>query len=725
MTFLIGTIKKWCEEGSIVLTLTRVHMVGPPGAGKTCTQCLLLNEDPPRHEFLADSSLTDSHTLSKSITKSTPIACKAVKALRVSIDNDETWKVVSRDELIERLATDLKQNKISQQELPLFQESGSGGNVANKEVPQEEILNSGSVIKEIADVIHNAKAQLSDRWVYIVDSGGQPAYQELLPLFTRAASLNIITIDISKGIDEDFEFMYRINGKEFKCDKKMKHSNRKIFKDVVSSITLKKPLNLAYDVSKHPQHSMNFVVGTHYDILVKEFGEKKAEDKVLQMSKELMSPRTLMPYLKSYVISNMHEDSIILPVDTLLPSKSEERAQATKKLLNTISKRVEVSLTVKLPIRCFAFELYLEDKAESKGFVTRSEAIEGGKMLYMSEADVDEALTYLHHCTIILYYPMIKPQLVFINPQKILDVLSHLLALTYVDNESAQLLVRGIEEKEIIDLKVRGYFQEALLKKLTAVFTEEFQPEYFINLLRHLHIIAELVTCNGDVNYFIPSVLPAYDNSFNIHASKIKPLLYVWIEMEKEWESYITVPVPQGIFPLLIVHLLKQKEYVVQFPSLPDHCKYRNACMLWIFIEGRRCTLHIINHSAHIEVYFTGFEVYCPQVRELLTTAINRSSKIINVKHCHAHAFPCLNASTSDTSEKCYCVVNDEDKKIVNCTLCLRPADISKDDTSYWCWFGSESVTEVISSGEYFLMLHLVYTNFHSTQLSQKMCIWI
>ena len=133
-------MKEWCEEGSIELTLTRVHMIGPPGSGKTCTQHLLLNEDPPKHDARpatepppSDLTASSDHTLtahdgiedtpsnptpsplpSKSITKSTPIACKAVKALRVSVDNKKKkkiWKAVSRDELIERLASDLKSRK--------------------------------------------------------------------------------------------------------------------------------------------------------------------------------------------------------------------------------------------------------------------------------------------------------------------------------------------------------------------------------------------------------------------------------------------------------------------------------------------------------------------------------------------------------------------------------------------------------------------------------------
>ena len=757
-------MKKWCEEGTIELTLTRVHMIGPPGSGKTCTQCLLLNKDPPKHDpkpttdhqppsdphTLSDhtptahviTDMSSEHAfnspLSKSITKSTPIACKAVKALRVSINNDdEIWEAVSRNDLLERLASDLKRSKneldrkVSQQKKPRLKSSGlpslssqlesgsAGASAVDEESSQVEFLtenhesrgaehsdsedvaqhyDSGSILNKIVTLIPEAKAQLSDKWVYIVDSGGQPAYQELLPLFTRAASLNIITIDLSKNLDNKFKFTYRINGKEFECDEKMKYSNRELFKFAVSSDTLRKPLNLSYEVTKSPQHSMNFVVGTHYDILVEEFGEIMAEEIVLQMSEELMSPQTLMPYLTNYIISNIQSNSMIVPVDTLL-TNSEERAKTSKILTNTISDRVEVSLTVKLPICCFTFELYLENKAENKGFVTRIEAVQEGKKLYMSEADVNEALAYLHNCTIILYYPEVEPKLVFCDPQRILDVLSHLLALTYVDYQSAQSFAMGIEQKEIVNLKDRGYFQEALLKKFTEAFSEEFQPRYFINLLKHLHIIAEFEYSNGEVCYFLPSVLPAYDNSFNTTAS-IKPLLFVWIKY-LEIESCVSVPVPQGIFHLIVVQLLTQKEYKVQFPSsLTYHCKYRDAVMLWIFFNKKRYTLQIINCSTHIEVHFigNGSEVYSPQVRELLTTAVNKSSDSISVKHDHVYAFPCLNTSTSGTNEKCYCIVDDEER-IANCTLCPCPANISEDDRSYWCWFGMDYDSPVVNSG--------------------------
>ena len=44
------------EEGSVDLTITRVNMLGAPGAGKTCAECLLLNETPTVRGLAADNN---------------------------------------------------------------------------------------------------------------------------------------------------------------------------------------------------------------------------------------------------------------------------------------------------------------------------------------------------------------------------------------------------------------------------------------------------------------------------------------------------------------------------------------------------------------------------------------------------------------------------------------------------------------------------------------------
>ena len=728
----VGTLEKWCKEGIMKLTLTRVLMIGPAGSGKTCAQCLLLNEDPPslKSAISSDSStsfdplantpsatsspsasplissdsttevqssgLTPHSIVSKPTTDSTPIACKAVKALRIAFDGKESWNRISRDELLQKLASSLKEaaNKASQSSQKNDSQS-TAETIDLEKTPVEHYDDPGDVFKKIADLIPKAEAQLSEKWVYIVDSGGQPAYQELLPVFTRAATLNVITLDISKDVDEEFEFMYRINGRGFNCDNGMKYSNRRIFNFVVSSASVQKPIDSDL-VKRQPKHSMSFVLGTHYDVLINKTNEKDAATRVMQMSEKLMLE---LPHLENRIISKEHGNSVIhvYPVNTMTQD-SVERKEISGKILEIMSKCTEVIIEIKVPIRCFVFELYLEEKASSKGFVTKDEAIEEGKKLYMNDDDVETALTFLHTSTIILYYPEIKPQLVFIDPQKIINVLSHLLALTYVDDSTAKSLAPSILKDEMTRLTNEGCFNEVLLNKFKDVFSDHFTPKYFINLLQHLHIIKSQPQI-GDDCYFLPSALPAYNNSYDKDLPEsIKPLYYVWQEQEGELRSK-NILVPQGIFILIYVkllYLLEQKEYFDKM-EFTHHPKYRDAFSLWIHIKGKRCTLYIINnHSRHIEVYFKGPENYCPQVSKLITTAIDESSDVIRAKRNYVSAFPCPNKT-----DQCYCIV-DEEYKVANCSNC-DSNDISESD-SYWYWFDSSSAGKLLL--EY---IHLAY----------------
>ncbi|XP_019858953.1 PREDICTED: uncharacterized protein LOC109587158 [Amphimedon queenslandica] len=161
-----------------------------------------------------------------------------------------------------------------------------------------------------------------------------------------------------------------------------------------------------------------------------------------------------------------------------------------------------------------------------------------------------------------------------------------------------------------------------------------------------------------------------------------KPLLIVW----REEESEEILPVPTGLFPLTIVHLLNQKECVTKIsPSTPEYYKFRDAMSLKITFEGKEDSLHLINRYTHIEVYFTGPTQHCPLVRKLLTTAIDNSSDAMHLKHNYVNAFACLSKRN-----RCYCIVRPrEGGHIVNCTVCSVSAAISSD---HWYWFESGPV---------------------------------
>ena len=674
--YYIDAVGKWMDEGSVDLTVTRVNMLGAPGAGKTCSQLLLLNEDPPTNDT------------------STPIACPAVRATRVAICDKTIWNRVTRANLLDELAADLDavshEKKREEPPLPVVlslpdntqpsteiqpdpsptpHKPNQAVSSETKPIKEDKEYHTEAVVQEIL-ATEPKGIRKSDHWLYVIDSGCQPAYQELLPLFTRAASLNIITLDLSKPFNERFDLMYRIDGKYFPCHSKS--SQLAFFQSAVSTGASFKPLDISC-ISKKPTHSMHLVLGTHYD---------KVSDATLKEKEEILksSMSSLESYLQNCVI-HQSDDSVIFPVNTI--AASEERAKYSEEICKAIwLDGSDASLKIKIPIRWFAFELSLPEQS----IVSVKEALSIGERYGMKEEDTKQALRYFHDVSLMLYYPEVT-NVVFIDSKPILEILSQLLALTYVNKIDALASISDepLPPKITKNLK-EGFFNEDIFERLkskSVVFSlPEFQLSDLIRLLLHLNIITKLED-EQKGHYFIPYALPSYNEPVSIKETNAKSLVIVW----REEKSEEILPVPTGLFPLTIVHLLNQKEYVTKIsPSTSEYYKFRDAMSLKITFKGKEETLHLINRYTHIEVYFTGPTEHCPLVRKLITTAIDNSSDAMHLKHNHVNAFACPTKSTS-----CYCIVrSSEDGNIVNCTVCPVSATVSSD---HWYWFESGMYT--------------------------------
>ena len=692
-------------EGNVELTVTRVIMYGTPGSGKTCAQHLLLDEDPP-----CGTNSNPSYSMHH-VNDSTPAACRAVKATRVSIDKKK-WKRISEFDLRTKLVGSLKakvEPLAGNQEEE--QQQGSGPNDASENVlqsiePETSEDDDGdhddddAIDLEIAELIPQSNnAQLSEKWLYIIDSGGQPAYQELLPLFTRAASLNIITIDLSKPLDEKFQFTYRINGKDFPCH--FKSTQLASFQSAISSGENFKQLNIPSTfVERKPKRSMHLILGTHFDVVKHDLAV------VSQLQDTLFSNSLLKSYLQNCVIyrengNSKNDDSKIFPVNTLDKEKRAEYSEEICKAIYCLGN--DASLTIKLPLRWFAFELALP----KKNFIAMKNVFSIGKKYQMSKEDTKVALRYLHDVTLISYYPEVL-DVVFPDPQPILDILSHLLALTYVgfntDAWEAILSPPQLSPEVLSNLK-DGFFNEDLLRILKSginFFGPGFESSDLITLLKHLKIIIQVENeRKGD--YFIPYALPSYDSVPPCNGAKRLCLLY-WMKEKSQ-----ILPVPPGVFPQTIIHLLDQKEYTIEISK--EDKNYRDAMVLWIYIDGAS-KLHIINCYSFIEIAFDGpDEEKCPIVRKIVTKAMNDSSCFLNDDMRNR-----LHPAFFVPDSKCHYVVTDESKKEYR----VEPPCSRQLDESYWhCWFGKSST----SSGTFHCWLLLcTFTNYVSFIICFTFC---
>ncbi|XP_019861480.1 PREDICTED: uncharacterized protein LOC109589952 [Amphimedon queenslandica] len=676
-------------------------MHGLPGAGKTCSRHLLLNEDPP------------------SSTDSTPIACPAVKATRISVDDkNKKWERVEVKDLYDQLASHLKEvpneteleQKKDEASLNLDDIFDSSDDIFDssdedeiddktddepieiKPIEKKPVENEQTEINptkvnptetEVVKKVMNAETSknFSTNWVYFIDSGGQPAYRELLPLFTRAAALNIITIDLTKGLDEKCEFQYRIDQHVSPINTDLKYSNRDIICSTVSSEAMLNSIEIPYvaEPEKHKGiHARYLVLGTRKELVT--------EEELKEMDKSLISSSSLD--LKN-IIQRVPEKSIIFPVNTLLRGGSDERKKASIDLCTAIS-NCELEITIELPIRLLTFEiaLQLEAMKNKQSFLTKEEVIEIGKSLRLdTKSDINDALQYLHNVTIILYYPAVLPNIIFVDPKPILDVLSRLIAITYIDQSNLHLIAKASDER--IRLKKYGLFKEGLLEKIgqQKIFDKNFESSHMIKLLEHLHIIAKVINKDEKQNeYFFPCALPSCDK-LNDPPTEIQPLLIAW---EINNSGTATLAIPQGLFPLTIVHLLKEKN-VVDFSPDPDSdnefYRYHDAMSLRVYKDH---FIHIINCYTHIKIQFRGnYKNSCLKIRELVTEAIEKSCKDLKCKNNYIFAF------LKCPKKEHYCIVRKDDKSspwYSHCTHCETQCKVLENDDSYRCWFFSESL---------------------------------
>ena len=638
-------------------------MHGAPGAGKTCSQHLLLNEPPP------------------SSTDSTSIACRAVQATRISVDDrNKKWERVKQEDFLNQLASHLEEarNETKQKDASIEMDEDTMDLDAvpdASDLPLNESAKNMEVIIKIANALATGKfRELSTNWVYFIDSGGQPAYRELLPLFTRAAALNIITIDLTKGLDDKCKFQYRISQCTSPINTNLQYSNRGIIQSTISSEAMLNPIEIPY-VSHMPKHSHYLILGTRQELVTKE--------RLKEINESLMKSSNLA--LKN-VIWNMPGESLIFPVNTLLRAGSKEREEASVELCTAIS-NCRVEMTIDLPIRLFIFEISLQIEAKSKerNFLTREEVSKIGKSLRLDdESDIIEALQYLHNVTIILYYRDVLPDLVFVDPKPILDVLSHLIAITYINQSNLHLLADPPPSPDERDNLMKfGLFKEDLLTIIgKQIFNKDFQPSHMITLLKHLHIIAK-VENREEGDYFFPCALPSYDK-LNDPPTEIQPLLIAW---EINDSGTRTLAIPQGLFPLTIVHLLEKKDDVDFTPVGKYYYRYNDAMSLRVYIEKEEYTIDIINRYSHIEIRFYDCKNSCPQICELVADAIKKSNNNLNVGKGYIFAFKC------PQNEQCYCIVK-EDKSSTRCTQCRSQCKVLQgDDDSYRCWFSDSQLS--------------------------------
>ena len=361
-------------------------------------------------------------------------------------------------------------------------------------------------------------------WIHLLDSGGQPQFTDLLRMFVRGNSIYILVIKVTESLHDKPTFVYSIDGKPLNAPKEITMTNLQIIKNFVHSVAA-----TSRDSLGDKSQPAIAIVATHCDQQSWFRSLLGWEETLMKKNEKLLS--CLTEFLDLFVFYNCDSHELIFPVNNLCEWNREKiSADIRHRLLST---RSDISFSVKIPVRWYVFDLNMKEEAskESHGMISLQSCYAIGNKIGMDNTEVDQCLIYLDSMRLCIYYPNLLPHVVFTNPHFLIDSLSNIVQVSFVD-DLQQILPEGIclSDDVILSLKRDGVFDELLLNTLELTFIPHlFSKSDLLLLLRHFLVISTIEAPHISPNrYFIPILLPAErltKEQKTVFSQKIDPLL--------------------------------------------------------------------------------------------------------------------------------------------------------------------------------------------------------
>ena len=329
---------------------------------------------------------------------------------------------------------------------------------------------------------------------------------------------------------------------------------------------------------KHPNLKI-ITIATHRD----ELEEKGEISKISNIKGQLAE--IFKPVEDNLQYGKISSKQIFYEVDGCEALSENFDYQVIKTISDKLSRQ---ALEVDIPIRWYGYEILLREKAsESCGVLRLDKCMSLGTDLHMKASEVESALELFYLLNSILLYPKEVSELVFINPNSLIQVINQLMCLVCPirngeydgDGEFALLKLSnlGIISRDVLSHEALNVYSQ-----ISNEF-DEFKTDLF-KIFIHLLIAVELPVKkpSDDKQYFMPALLPLINSSSALdfipfETSKSSPSLF-----------YFSKGAPIGLFCALIVTLLSviieddKKRYKKNLWIIPESTKimYSNFIVL-------------------------------------------------------------------------------------------------------------------------------------------------
>ena len=662
---------------------------GAAGTGKTHTIALLMDEEPPvkRH--------------------STPCATRPIRVDKIEEEGGK-WVRVTRDQLSQTIAdtSTMFPQKPSIAKRAMSSESAhtplgtsklktaSKAKTASKPTASAasthhkklSSVSTSSAEDELLRRIemspygrHAKKAFKRDR-ITLIDTGGQPQFHEVLPMFMRDTSASMFTMKLDDSLDDHplIEF-YDYSGQ-------LVGSCQSPFTNQQILMRCMRVIQSQASQSEEGFCPTPIFVGTHLD-LEQQCESESREDKNRKIH-EMLPPAVQDNVI--YCDESLKE--LIFAVNAKIPGPQEKKIAA--ELRRVIVERSHVK-PKQIPLRWHALELALQRLMLElgRGVLSKAEGLAVARRFHFDDESFEEALKYLHSLNILFYYKDVLPNAIFCDPQVLLDKVTELVEYSYrlhtaaCRRVAAEGKLRKFRDQGIITLELlsRQEFSRHYVQGL-------FSPVELLKLFKKLLIVSPIT----EEEYLMPCLLRVTQEPTLLAPSSSVPSLLF----------YFPHSPLLGVFCALVAYLLSQAKWRLLFDASSRSPVKVDRNTVQFEVPGGlpgKVTLSD-SFSTYFQVSIqlpekaprTLCSTVCPQVRETILAGLRKASGALHYNNCVPRdAFLCLEHSTSDTAIAHASVV-DSSRKLMTCTL--NPAKFCSTLTEeHLVWFNYSD-----TSGEQF-----------------------
>ena len=658
------------------LHLIKCLCQGPPRVGKTHIKHLLLGkiledtsstgcaEHPERAirslNILEDTSSSEysehaihscspgnvPHNVSSTSAEQSESPFRSFSSEKFKVEeNGKTWEVMDNDKMTSLIAKKMSQLKQKEEE-----DDEAQSKVSNESTTDDTIEEGPIEMTVITDIKRSLmQDDLSplpvtsddEEWIYFIDSGGQPQFQEVLQAFIPNTSVLLLAIKLTEKLSNCPLMEYEKSGVKYSLGHHAL-SNQQIL------------IRLAKMISSSESNMQIALAGTYYDEYVKTDTPSETMEEKEQQLQEIFSSRK-----DDLIFRDSTCQNVIFPVNGLQAEVGKFDDPVVCQLRSSITS-TPYAIQIDVPLRWHAFELAIQAEAKRMGtqVLSLEKCIEISEALNFPPDDVIPALTFLSNYNLILYYASILPNVVFATPQVLLDKVTELTECVYqLSNPGNCANQPHATRGEYKTMRDYGITSIHILKD----FSKHYVPGLFtetdlIKIFEHLYIFAR----HENGKYFMPALLPPFipaelDQLLN---PSTPPLLF-------HFEDSCA---PAGLFCALIVCLSSQSiSWKVRHDIKPLMGTKSNAVCFQI--PGLRLVITLADSFNQFEVHYRcaeGYEKYLPKITEVVSEGLEEvvHNRKFNIK-LPKKAFFCRACNDTPTTRRHIATPALEEKELV------------------------------------------------------------